>query len=722
MKQAASIRKQIDEKNKSAWQLTLEEPEKALEISKELLKLSESIQYETGKASCLLNIGWCNIYLSHNDAALSNFEDALAIFIQENDKHNQMRSLIGLGSCYHNLSRYDRAMDYYSKSLDLAREENDKERESAALNNIGEICYQVGNVKEALDYFLKAYEIIEKETDIELQTNLLANIGLAFKTSENYDQASAFTSKALTLALKTNDRISMSQCYNTLGLIAQEIASFEEAEASFKKALDICSISKNVIGKIETLQNLGSLLFLQDHSDAALQYFTEADTLCQEAASIQQRFKLYEKIADVYEKQQNFKEALQYFRAAKRYEHEIVSERTTKKLQNIQVQYETEKTRTEAEIFRLKNVELKEKTERLELAYRQIQAISTIGRCLTSQLKALDIMKTLHEQLEKYLSFTIAGIGIFDETSKKIHFEYIFENGKLMSPFSISLDVSKSYSAWCIEHKQPVIINDVQDEFSILLTQKPYTNDAGIRSLIYIPLLFENKPKGILTIQSPEIAAYDDHALQFIEALAPYIAVALENASIHQRLEVLNKELMNDKLSLEQAAEEIARLANHDNLTGLPNRRLLFELLHQAFELANRQKSLVAILFIDLDDFKPINDRLGHQAGDIALIAVAERLKNLLRTSDTIARVGGDEFVVCLSTIHSRKDVEYACKKILQECTKIIKVKDTDCIIGMSIGIAVYPEDGTTIDELLNKADSAMYKVKHEEKNGFTFF
>ena len=116
------------------------------------------------------------------------------------------------------------------------------------------------------------------------------------------------------------------------------------------------------------------------------------------------------------------------------------------------------------------------------------------------------------------------------------------------------------------------------------------------------------------------------------------------------------------------------------------------------------------MLYIDLDDFKPINDRLGHSAGDRALVAVAERLRAMLRASDTVARVGGDEFVAVLTTVKDGRDIALAAKKIIEECGRPLKIEGSRCRVGFSMGIALFPDDGDTIELIVNAADAAMYR------------
>jgi diguanylate cyclase (GGDEF)-like protein len=184
----------------------------------------------------------------------------------------------------------------------------------------------------------------------------------------------------------------------------------------------------------------------------------------------------------------------------------------------------------------------------------------------------------------------------------------------------------------------------------------------------------------------------------------------------------LNIALQSEKSELERLTRKVSHIANHDGLTGLPNRLLLAELLDTALKRSRRAKKLVAVMYLDLDDFKPINDRYGHRAGDIALVVVSNRLKQLLRASDTVSRVGGDEFVAIVTDLDSKLTASLVAEKLVVSCSQPMDVGGTECRVGVSIGIAFFPDDGGKAEELLRHADDALYQVKRKGKNGFAFY
>lgn len=167
---------------------------------------------------------------------------------------------------------------------------------------------------------------------------------------------------------------------------------------------------------------------------------------------------------------------------------------------------------------------------------------------------------------------------------------------------------------------------------------------------------------------------------------------------------------------------ELYRSAHYDRLTGLPNRALFLDRLDQAIRDARRYSRRFGLMFIDLDGFKSVNDSLGHHAGDEVLVQVAVRLNHCLRESDTVARIGGDEFTVILPAVDSPISAHRVAKKIIESLNQPFNASGQTPQVGASIGISLYPEDGTELDILLKKADKAMYQAKKEGKNDYRFY
>ncbi|WP_039790084.1 putative bifunctional diguanylate cyclase/phosphodiesterase [Herbaspirillum huttiense] len=228
---------------------------------------------------------------------------------------------------------------------------------------------------------------------------------------------------------------------------------------------------------------------------------------------------------------------------------------------------------------------------------------------------------------------------------------------------------------------------------------------AGLRALLIDPQAQSLAGEGITR-------EHLVNGLVFLAFLAMAMALVVSGV---QRNQVLKKIVgrTNDKL---------LHFATHDVLTGLPNRALLADRIQHAVEVARRNGKPFAVLFMDLDGFKAINDSLGHAVGDGLLVAVAQRIRACIRGEDMVARIGGDEFVVVMSNLSTPEVVEQLSENILAELRLDFQIEDATLRVTSSIGIAVYPNSGESVDALMKNADAAMYEAKQSGRNTYRFF
>jgi diguanylate cyclase (GGDEF)-like protein/PAS domain S-box-containing protein len=213
----------------------------------------------------------------------------------------------------------------------------------------------------------------------------------------------------------------------------------------------------------------------------------------------------------------------------------------------------------------------------------------------------------------------------------------------------------------------------------------------------------------------------DGHYLWILgKAHLTYTSDGILSRIIGTHVDITQEKTAQDSLLKEK--EKLRHQAYHDALTGLPNRLLFTDKLGQILIKAKRYKTKIALLFIDLDHFKEINDSLGHNIGDQVLQHVTSRLLSTIKSEDSIARFGGDEFTIVLEDLAQGKDASLLAKKILYLLSKAIHIETHELYISSSIGISLFPQDGDVSADLLKYADSAMYKAKEEGRNNFQFY
>ena len=189
-----------------------------------------------------------------------------------------------------------------------------------------------------------------------------------------------------------------------------------------------------------------------------------------------------------------------------------------------------------------------------------------------------------------------------------------------------------------------------------------------------------------------------------------------------RELSTINEALVNEINERRRIESNLKHIAHHDALTNLPNRLLLDARLTHAIERAKRSSLMVAVLFIDLDHFKTINDSLGHDIGDKLLVSISNRLRHCIREDDTVARLGGDEFIMIIEQVHDIGDLDPLLKKIMKVTEQTITIGNRELSTSASIGVSVFPDDGRTPEQLMRNADAAMYHAKENGRHNYHFY
>lgn len=255
--------------------------------------------------------------------------------------------------------------------------------------------------------------------------------------------------------------------------------------------------------------------------------------------------------------------------------------------------------------------------------------------------------------------------------------------------------------------KRPCIINDYLSDDRTKHWHR-LAGEGGTKSGASFPLLKGENAIGVLLFLSSEKDTFTGELVDLLARLTANVSFALEN--------------FDRDAAKTRADERIQYLATHDELTGLPNRAVFNQLLDFSIKAARRNASNCAVLFVDLDGFKDINDTLGHAAGDALLIEVGQRLRASVRESDVVVRLGGDEFIVILNEIADKNQAALICRKVRSALLPEMILEGHVRHISASIGVAIFPSDGTDVETLTKNADRAMYVAKKEGKNDFRFF
>jgi diguanylate cyclase (GGDEF)-like protein/PAS domain S-box-containing protein len=300
--------------------------------------------------------------------------------------------------------------------------------------------------------------------------------------------------------------------------------------------------------------------------------------------------------------------------------------------------------------------------------------------------------------------FRMALIAIVDrDTTKIVPVASAGKDEELLTAIKGLLSSSEggknTLVAQAIREKKSIVSNNSIAGPRLVLGKK-YA-EAGVRSMAIFPLIVSNEAVGVLTLYASEIEFFHEEELKLLSELAGDIAFAIDH---------IGKQ------------EQLHYLAYYDVLTGLPNRTLLHDRLEQGTRAARRNNWLLAVIFVDLDNFKVVNDTLGHAVGDSLLREVASRLVSCLRDTDTVGRLGGDEFAIILPEIGSSEDAAMVARKLIESCARPHLIDGHELFVSASVGITLFPNDGVESEILIRNADTAMYRAKELGRNTYQFF
>lgn len=371
--------------------------------------------------------------------------------------------------------------------------------------------------------------------------------------------------------------------------------------------------------------------------------------------------------------------------------------------------------------------------ERLQAALYRISELTVTSNNMESFYQAV------HFVLSDLMPAENCYIALFD--SRRAELNFSFSVSQHSDCFELS-PASREYSHYVIRTGDARLINLSNEQQTAITVQQHNKNTPLCLSWLGAPLIIDNVVNGIIALQSySDTYRYTEQDLDVLRFVSQHIAVAIQRRLIseqqkhHQqelerRVYDSTKELRKINLALRLQVEERKNVeqklfyeANHDMLTGLANRQLFLQQLQQQFALQKRQLTLkLALLFIDLDRFKLINDTLGHHVGDAFLIEISKRLQTTVREHDLVARLGGDEFVVLLHNLEQDIDAEDIAERIIEKIRRPFRFQGQELNSAASIGIAYMTPDYDKAADLLRDADAAMYQAKALGRNRFIVF
>ena len=378
---------------------------------------------------------------------------------------------------------------------------------------------------------------------------------------------------------------------------------------------------------------------------------------------------------------------------------ELIAKKKNNKLIHVSVSVTLNQVneQTTGKIFLLNDITNRKANEAVN------NVLYNISRAANSDISLTQLYPVIREELSTIIDTTNFSIALFDEEKNKLYFSYYAdETGERDKDFLVSkYSISDSIFNYIFKTGDSLLLN--YNKYKRMIAQGNFISyDVITNKQIWlgVPLKIENKIIGSMILQSyTDPNLYSKKDIKLMEFVSQQIATAIER---------------------KQAEEKLKFLSLYDYLTKLPNRVLFYDRMRQEIAYAKREQKKFALMFLDLDDFKKVNDKFGHDIGDQLLQGVAKRFSKLLRKTDTICRLGGDEFIILLPRLtQPRENAVDVALKILNSLNEPFLIKDNKICINTSIGIALYPDDGEEGEILIKSADKAMYLAKKEGPNNY---
>lgn len=676
---------------------------------KESLTKAQNLQGRFTKESSLIEsahlsfiCGSCEQLLLNYSQAFLHFQEALAIYRNEKNSKGELSCLKNLGTNFYKTGEYGESYRHFYQALELAHE--DSESKTSIYVNLGVISFEMERLIDALEYYYLAFKTLTAE-DLDQRSIILNNLGECYFLLGEREKALYHFQQAIELFNKLGNKHNLAYCYSQTASLLLEMKESNRA----RKYLELANGLNKDIGSpgisIAVLKNYGILEKNHSQLDKAFSYLNQALVLAEKYDEKKHQCSCLMELKEIAKQQGAPDLALEYLEEFTRIKELFIKQESQHSMAMLNSRIQIESLRKEKE--RVDDI-----NDHLEKLNDEMMLINHLAKDITCSLDLQEMACYLKQIFKEMFQVSTIGLGIFDQEAQKIHFNHFFSNDKAVTSFSHSMKRSNSLAVECIKEKKALCFNTKEEVKAYTGTKEDHREE----SVVYIPLIIKEKPLGILTIQSEQPNSFNQELFDLLKSLSSFISIAVSNSINHSRIQQLNEQLLDDKEALESAYGEIEYLACHDSLTGLANRSLLEDFFQRCKASTLRKKQSMAVLFIDLDGFKEINDTHGHEGGDRILTNIAQVLQRTIRNTDMVARYGGDEYVIILREIKSPKALTLLVEKLRDSIENPIKMGTNSLKVGASLGVAIYPEDGVNLDELLKVADHRMYDNKAHRK------
>jgi diguanylate cyclase (GGDEF)-like protein len=568
--------------------------------------------------------------------------------------------------------------------------------------------------ERALACAYQAYDIAVTLSDEPRIAACLLQRGRIEYYLAEYETAEKTLIKALEFFVKHKNLDGQSRCHLTLGLIRLVKGAYSRALENFLNALPMLQNLGRKRDEGRCTMHIGAVYSFLDDYPTCLDYYLQALKIVQLNGDLEDNIILHLNIGDSLQRLEQCEESLEYYERALRIAEDFKSQHLMSvALINMGEAHARLNQFEKAGQWLNKGLELARALKKRSEEVRALGIMIQVGRELKHCQNSAEELYRQGRKLSRFYNLPHGELILHLNYAE--HLDHQAQFDEAIEICHKALELSKRFG----------LQNETARAHQILQSVFYHRKDFE-KAFEHLQIYHELKKKSQIEKQVKRIEALTikNEAEKALEVAALQTALNKELQKANQELERTNAQLL---LAFEQNQALLAQVqhqADHDFLTNLPSRTLFEDRLTQAYAQAVRKKAAFAVMYLDLDGFKNVNDAVGHEAGDALLIEIANRLKSILRESDTVGRMGGDEFAFILTNLNGeqRSAVELIANKIIASVESKFVFESQDFFVSCSIGISFYPSDGAHPKVLLKRADQAMYCVKQNGKGKFAFY
>ncbi|MCG8454385.1 MAG: sensor domain-containing diguanylate cyclase [Spirochaetales bacterium] len=621
-----------------------------------------------------------------------------SLCFESGDFSGLLKTELLYGSIKHSLAHHESALSQWLSVRDQANELQQHPWALEACYNLLKLSFEQENDAQGHSFLIEAQQIMEKNAPLSLFTLTQA---LYYVETEHWLEANQ------QLKMLPAKSVTHSQDFEQKILQARILAGLNNRDESLALLDDLyhfCHNAQILKWKSLTLLSLGHVEYQFGQIHQAEQHWMEGRHIAQKYGFRNDLLRLNDALTILYHNENKWKSTWPLFQEMRSEIRKTREERFRNSIHHHKRKTHLSELEQQVYTWQRRSGELERIRETMDESIRELEAVKEIGEAITATLHPEVIIDVLHKRLSSLIPVDGLIIGFLNQNDQSLDLRYIIDEGQHLPAQRIPLRPHESLSALSISQNKDLRI----DSRSEAIQKVPFLRSlpggrCGNESFLLVRLRINGNTIGVLSVQAKTQHCYKERHLELLRALAGFVAISLSNSNAHQDLLTANA--------------RIAHMATHDALTGLPNRVQIMSRLKQEIYRCRRYKQALAVLFIDLDGFKAINDNYGHRAGDAALIETARRLKNNIRSTDAVGRLAGDEFLVVFTDDCTSDFANNLAELLRKSLEKPIEALRNVVSVSASIGLAIFPEDGESPEELINASDNAMYVAKRKGKN-----